>query len=223
MTVSTWWIISPTSVYAQNNIRVTVDGALLSFDVPPTARRGQTLVPMREIFERLGATLDWNVATSTITARRLDQTVQLTIGSTTAIVNGRHVNLDVPAEIIRNRTFVPVRFVSESLGVHVDWSADAQTVEISTETPILRITQDEARRIVEQRYVSNEANIQYAVRFHEMVTKNNREYFSFMIGFVYTGERTIRSSAGPVFVSIDGRELLDDNTSWLLESNTLWW
>jgi len=216
--------MSPTSVFAQNNIRVTVDGALLSFDVPPTTRRGQTLVPMRAIFESLGATVDWNAATSTITARRLDQTIQLTVGSTTATVNGRYVNLDVPAEIIRNRTLVPVRFVSESLGAHVDWSADAQTVVISTETPALIITQDEARIIVEQRYISNnEANIQFTVRFHEMVTKNNREYFSFIIGFVHTGERTRRSSAGPVFVSVDGRELLDDNTSWLLELNTHWW
>ena len=100
--------------------------------------------------------------------------------------------------------------------MHLAPEDKTQTVVISTGTPNQRITQDEARRIVEQRYVSNEANVQFAVQFYEMVTQNNREYFSFMIGIVYRGENARTSWAGPVFVSIDGR-LLDDNTSWLLE------
>ena len=129
---SIWWIMPPTYVFAQISISVTVDGALLSFDVPPTIRNGRTLVPMRAIFERLGATVDWNAASRTITARTSDQTIQLTIGSTTAIVNGSRVNLDVAAEIMNDRTLVPVRFISESLGAHVDWRADTRTVVITT-------------------------------------------------------------------------------------------
>jgi len=123
--------IFPAHVFAQRGIRVTVDGTPLSLDVEPVIRNGRTLVPMRAIFERLGATVDWNAGTGTITARRSNQTIQLTIGSATASVDGRRVNLDVPAEIVSNRTLVPVRFVSEALGARVDWAADTQTVIIS--------------------------------------------------------------------------------------------
>jgi len=126
------WIIVPNKAYAQNSIRVTVDGTALSFDVPPIIENELTLVPMRAIFESLGATVDWNASTRTIVAQKSDRMIQLTVGSSTANVNGNRVNLDVPAEIINDRTLVPVRFISEALGAQVDWDVDTQTVVITT-------------------------------------------------------------------------------------------
>ena len=125
-------IMLPTHTFAQNSTRVTVDGVPLSFDVEPIIRDGRTLVPIRTIFERLGASVEWDTTTRTITAIKSDQVIRLTIGSTHASVNNRTVALDIPAEIINNRTLVPVRFVSEALGANVDWRADLQTVVITT-------------------------------------------------------------------------------------------
>ncbi|KUK40485.1 MAG: Copper amine oxidase domain protein, partial [Clostridia bacterium 62_21] len=114
--------------------RVLLDGQPLSFDVPPTIEQGRVLVPMRAIFQALGAELEWDGATQTVTATRGRTTVILTIGSKTVFKNGSPVVLDVPAKIINGRTVVPLRFVSEALGAGVDWDAATQTVTIFSGT-----------------------------------------------------------------------------------------
>src|SRR5215472_4083685 len=72
---------------AQASIQVYVDGQAVNFDVPPTVIQGRVLVPLRGIFERLGATVDYDVRTQHIVAVRGPQTVELTIGSRQARVN----------------------------------------------------------------------------------------------------------------------------------------
>lgn len=98
---------------------VTVDGQTLAFDVPPAVEQGRTLVPLRAIFEALGADVAWDSATQTVTGTRGATTVRLTIGSTTAYVSGQAVTLDVPGKIVDGRTLVPLRFVGEGLGADV--------------------------------------------------------------------------------------------------------
>lgn len=110
--------------------RVILDGRQLSFDVPPTIEQGRTLVPMRAIFEALGAEVSWDGATRTVTADREQVTVRLTVGVKTAYKNGAPVALDVPAKVVGGRTLVPLRFVSESLDCRVEWDPKAQTVTI---------------------------------------------------------------------------------------------
>ena len=86
---------------------------------------------MRAIFENLGADIAWDDATETVTGTKDDLTVTLKIGDTTAYVNGREVTLDVPAMLLYDRTMVPIRFVSESLGAKVDWEEASKTVFIT--------------------------------------------------------------------------------------------
>src|SRR5690349_22510551 len=107
--------IVPPGIFAQQApIRVYVDGQPLSFDVPPNMIQGRVLVPLRGIFERLGATVDFDPQTQHIMAVRGPQTVELTIGSRQARVNSNAALLDVPAFTIAGRTMVPLRFISES-------------------------------------------------------------------------------------------------------------
>ena len=115
---------------AQAAPKVTLNGNQLSFDVSPTIENGRTLVPLRTIFEALGANIDWDDATNTVTANKADINVRLQIGAQTAYKNGGPVNLDVPAKIISDRTMVPLRFVSEALGADVNWDANTQTIAI---------------------------------------------------------------------------------------------
>lgn len=113
-------------------IRVYLDGRQLAFDVEPVIDSGRTLVPLRAIFEAMGARVDWQPSTRTVTAIRGNTTVVMKIGSTQPTVNGKIVNLDVPAKIVKNRTLVPLRFVGEAFGGKVEWDAAARTVRITS-------------------------------------------------------------------------------------------
>jgi hypothetical protein len=90
------------------------------------------MVPMRSIFEALGASVQWTESTQTVMATRSATNVQLTIGQQAAQVNGRTIGLDVPAMIYGGSTMVPLRFVSEALGADVRWSEATQTVSMFT-------------------------------------------------------------------------------------------
>jgi hypothetical protein len=111
-----------------------VDTELIETDTPPTVVDGRTLVPVRAIFEALGATVDWDNTTRTATGKRGDTTVVIQIGNTTAYVNGEAKTLDVPAQLINGRTMVPARFVSEALGCEVTWYQKTQTAAVADKT-----------------------------------------------------------------------------------------
>ncbi len=111
---------------------VLVDGIQLSFDVPPLIEDGRTLVPLRAIFEALGAEVLWDGKTQTVTALAGATQIELTIGHSTAHINNQPHAIDVPATIINGRTLVPLRFVSEALGAKVKWDGSTQTISIAT-------------------------------------------------------------------------------------------
>ncbi len=112
------------------NIPVYVNGSRLAFDVNPIIVDGRTLVPMRAIFEAMGASINWDGDSQTVSAQKNDTSVVLKIGSSTPSVNGKAVKLDVPARIVKSRTLVPLRFVGEALGGRVAWDPYAREVSI---------------------------------------------------------------------------------------------
>lgn len=120
-------------VFAKNNITVQLDGKTLSFDVQPQLIGGRTMVPLRMIFESMGATVDWNNDTRTVTAFNEHYYVQATINDSNMKVNGKTKALDVPPLLVGGRTLVPVRFVAEAFGAKVDWDAKTSTVYIQNE------------------------------------------------------------------------------------------
>ena len=83
------------------------------------------------IFEALGAQVNWNADTKTVTAERQETQVSLTIGSNALFVNGEQKTLDVPAQIIQDRTLVPVRAIAESFRCIVDWDGERQMVMVT--------------------------------------------------------------------------------------------
>ena len=121
------------TAFAEDDIKVLVNGKSLTMDQPPVLVNDRTLVPVRAIFEALGAKVDWNNDTNTAKGVLGNTTVEIQIENTVAKVNGKDVTLDVPAKLISDRTLVPVRFISESLGAKVDWNNDTQTVIITKE------------------------------------------------------------------------------------------
>ena len=109
---------------ADKVVAVHLDGNQLEFDVKPIIDNGRTLVPMRKIFESLGATVDWIDETQTAIAVKGDIKIEISIGKYEMFINSKSVSLDVPAQLINGRTLVPARAVSEGLQAKVDWNED---------------------------------------------------------------------------------------------------
>jgi hypothetical protein len=112
--------------------RVRLNGALLPTQVPPLQRNGRTLVPMRTIFQALGAQVRWNGLTKEITAQSGSSNVRMQIGNRQALVNNQRVTLDQAPLLYRSYTMVPLRFVAEGLGADVHWNQALQLVSINT-------------------------------------------------------------------------------------------
>lgn len=111
-------------------IFIEVDGITLQMDQPPITLNNQTMVPLRAIFDALGAKTEWNAKTSTISASKGVHTVMLSIGNSSATVNGKIIKLDAPPVAVNGYTLVPVRLISSSLGATVEWVKNSKTVVI---------------------------------------------------------------------------------------------
>ena len=120
------------SIGSASAASLVVDGAAVPSDVAPVVVNGRTLVPVRALFESLGATVGWEESTQTATATKGSTVISMQIGNTTAYVNGVAKTLDVPAQTIEGRTMAPARFVAESLNATVNWDSASDTVKIST-------------------------------------------------------------------------------------------
>jgi len=115
-----------------DSIGVYVDGMPVDFDVQPQIIDSRTMVPMRAIFEALGAEVSWEDATRTAVSKKADTTVNITIGENRIVKNGTDIAIDVPAQIVDSRTLVPVRAVAEAFGCDVFWEAEQRIVRVVT-------------------------------------------------------------------------------------------
>lgn len=99
--------------------------------MPPELHNSRTMVPVRKIFETLGAQVSWDGATRTVTATKGDITVKLEIDNPVAHRNGLAIALDQPPIISHDRTLVPLRFSGEALNSKVEWFGESRTVVIT--------------------------------------------------------------------------------------------
>ncbi|WNR46182.1 copper amine oxidase N-terminal domain-containing protein [Paenibacillus roseipurpureus] len=119
-------------------IHVWLLGQELQFeDAKPIIKDGSTLVPFRKLFEALGFSVTWidNGTTQRAIGTKDGLTIELTMNSATAKVNGKDVSLSIPAQIIDNHTMVPLRFVAENSGYQVTYASDGTTATIRIDEP----------------------------------------------------------------------------------------
>ncbi|MBQ2940920.1 MAG: copper amine oxidase N-terminal domain-containing protein [Clostridia bacterium] len=115
-----------------------VDGKALKSDVPPTIVEGRTMVPMRGIFEELGASVTWIADSQMIRATYREKIIDLKIDAKVLMLCNvatgeiKRTELDVAPFITDGRTLVPVRAISEALGAEVGWDNDTRTVTIKS-------------------------------------------------------------------------------------------
>lgn len=120
------------NAHASLSVIVSVDGRPLAMDAPPVIINGRTLVPLRAIFEALGATVTWDAGTNKVTGTRGATFIVLHLDSTTAYIDDVAIAMDIAPRAMRGRTFVPARFVAESLGATVRWNEGSRTIEITS-------------------------------------------------------------------------------------------
>jgi len=129
-----------TAALAQQDIRIQVNGELVEMDAKPFIENDRVLVPLRGVFEKLGAVVEWFEEEQAVVISGGCLTVRLIIGRDSAELLKADdagpvtetVRLDVPARIKEGRTFIPVRFVAEALGADVSWDDAHRTVIIET-------------------------------------------------------------------------------------------
>lgn len=136
LALSSVCLLSTVGLAADNEPSVYLDGTKMTFDVNPFIENDRTLVPFRGIFEAVGAEVEWDEETKTVIAVRekngIATFITLQIDSA-AFINGEKKDIDVPAKIVNDRTFVPLRFVVEALGEKVEWNSADYSVVITTE------------------------------------------------------------------------------------------
>ncbi|WNR44025.1 copper amine oxidase N-terminal domain-containing protein [Paenibacillus roseipurpureus] len=102
----------------------------IKFDAPPVIINGGAYLPIRSVSESFGAAVDWDQESLTVTVSTEYTTITSTINQTTAYVDGLPTPIDGPSLLLEGRTYVPLRFISESLGFGVEWNAALQMIQI---------------------------------------------------------------------------------------------
>ncbi len=209
-----------TPLCAQEEIKVNFDDTILQFDVNPKIINGRTLVPFRKIFEAFKSNVTWNNETKQIIAEKNNIIIKLKPGNKDAFKNNSKIVLDVPPTIFENRTFIPVRFISESVGAKVNWSSKEQTVFIESpdsKEPNLTAAQFQKKyNNIFDKYSTDKAS------YYEQLTK--LEGYSLL----ENNTVTLKSSSDFQFVQsiLDSQKILKDNFMFSFDTsevNNLYW
>lgn len=115
-----------------SQVSVDINGKVQQFEQAPAIVNGSTFTPLRAIFEAMGAKVDYDLATRTVTATKGSTTVRLTLDQKTVYVNGEAVQLEEAARLVNGYTLAPARFVGETFGGIVNWDGASRTVSITT-------------------------------------------------------------------------------------------
>lgn len=119
------------NAFANTNISVYVENEKIDFDVNPVIENGRTLIPLRGVFEKLGANVDWNKNISEVVIKDKNNEIQMLLGKNKVMVNGEIKDIDVPTKMINSRTFAPIRFITENLGHTIKWDESTNSIYIT--------------------------------------------------------------------------------------------
>ena len=111
-------------LYNDHHVYSTPDRNKAGRVLAALVKNGTILVPLRSMFEAMGATVSWDPASKTATAQKTGASVQVTLGKNEAVINGEARPLDVPPEMYKGAVVVPIRVMSEALGAYVQWVPD---------------------------------------------------------------------------------------------------
>ena len=116
---------------ARKGISVFLNDSQIDFKgVEPIVKGDRTLIPIRALTENMGFEVAWDGEDQSVRITKDGNLIELNIGSNIVKKNGQLIELDTSAELIDSTTFVPLRFISESLNQQVDWIGDSRKIII---------------------------------------------------------------------------------------------
>ncbi len=180
--------------FASERIAVSLDGKILSFDQNPIITEGRTLVPLRGIFEAMGAEVLWDEDARCVSAKKDGTEIKLTIGENVIYKNGEAISLDVPTQIVNSRTLVPVRAVSESLGAFVSWN-DAERKVVINSDALLGATLAKLEQ-TEEIVLEAEGKITYTLLPFDVKIKGGVDFKNEKAFLKYTASALLASASG---------------------------
>lgn len=116
--------------YEKSLSQVFYNGELIDFDVAPIMENDRTLIPLRGLFEKMGAVVEWDGQNQTAIVTKDDMVLSVKIDHYGAKVNDSCKYMDVPARLVESRTMIPLRFLSEELGYTVIWNESNHSIDI---------------------------------------------------------------------------------------------
>ena len=175
-------------VLANGEISVYLDNEKVQFDVAPLLVNGRTMVPMRAIFEKLGAVVYWDNNARTAIAQKENTNVSISIDDTVLYKDGIPITLDVPAQLNGGRTLVPLRAVSEAFECDVKWNGDTKIVNISSKKEN-SMTQKAISELIA--WISNNYNQSADIGYKNVWYVQHKSGYSITIGQVVDSEDVI--------------------------------
>lgn len=121
----------PKKGYTTVDITLIVNGNIVPLDQKAVIVNGTVLIPLKNMFDALGATMQWDQNTKKITATKGDTTVELTVDSTSAKKHNEELTLQAKPIVINGYTMVPARFAAESFDASVEWDSSSSTIMIT--------------------------------------------------------------------------------------------
>ncbi|WP_214630798.1 copper amine oxidase N-terminal domain-containing protein [Paenibacillus agaridevorans] len=136
------WLVDQAVPVGKTGYKAAViwNNDLLALNNEPLIHNGSTLVPFRELLNKLNAKIGWDPEKRKVTANKDGISIELTIGSSTAYMNGKARQLGTPAIIQKGHTYIPARIVLEAFGAKVDWDNDSRLVLVNTDKTIPKLT-----------------------------------------------------------------------------------
>lgn len=158
-------------VFADDGIKVLINGSLVNFDVQPRIINNHAIVPLRGIFEAIHFDVQWDGSIKTVSAVRDNVSIKIALNEPYAFVNGKKIELETCAAIINKRVFVPLRFIGESIGATVQWDGSSRIASISTPGVYIKEVADGV--------LNKNTNINYyGISYVVCASKNNIVYSS---------------------------------------------
>lgn len=118
--------------YSAESVSLFVNGnEITNLTMPPVILKSTTLVPAREVFEQLGAKVEWDSDLREVNMRYDEKSVKLKIDDSIADVDGNKLSMNVPPKIINNKTMIPVRFAAEAVGLDVSWDTETRIISVN--------------------------------------------------------------------------------------------
>lgn len=182
-------LLSNFTSYADESIKVYVDGNEVVYDSQPIIKNGNTLVPLRKTFEALGADVNWDPNSKTITSVKDNNVIALVVGYNKAYKNGNTVDISIAPSIINGRTYVPLRFVAESFGANVNWDGNTNSViiKIPSSAAEIEMKEDEYIRsltsqpLTFKRVYDEYVDITYDIGFGKDAYDGTYEFYTYDI------------------------------------------